>query len=450
MLKFIYLRSPDASIILSADHDDRLRRAFGRFSEERFRTDGAEVVAAYYGKNGCFLCDCQPTAERAPRLFLVERNGHKHIRREDKFGETGTPHSDACDFAYEPDEQKQLVKTWLPLRKNERQLRLVSDFSEDAPAPSSKFVSVSTRSRAPKLARILFSILHDAQIDRVHPTQNRGRLSKDKNDAILKAAHKFSVAPDRSLLDWIATSLPEYYELKRRLEAARSEGWNRPNGLFIGSFGKIEDKILYPTRNDKKPIPVVGDLSVFAEKDILRRPPYLVIGTMTFATKESTEVELLNAYVHPCFAWNDYLLVDSQIERDTLNLLINAHDWLWEKCRIEVTVEKPMYDLGAEETAEAREVCKPDFVLHYRRKGEPTKYVIVETMGYANPLYRERKLRMRSLFANIKGGEPPHPIIEYDRFKGMNTQMLDKEFMSAVCKAIIRGCAHSEPEDEQA
>jgi hypothetical protein len=287
----------------------------------------------------------------------------------------------------------------------------------------------------------LFSILHDAQTDRISPTQNRFRHRKNQNYAILKAALKFTVAPDRSLLDWIATSLPEYYELKHRLEAARSEGWKRPYGLYIDSFCKIEDKVLYPSRSDKKPIPVVGDLSVFGEKDTLRRSPYLVIGLMTYATKDSTEVELLNAYVHPCCAWDDYMLVDSQIERDTLFLLVKAHDFLWQHYHIEVTIEKPLYDLGSEKTVEAREVCRPDFVLRYRLKGKPIKYVIIETMGYADQIYRERKLRMRPLFANIEGGEPPHPIIEYDRFKGINPQMLDDEFIKKVCRTIMSGCS---------
>jgi hypothetical protein len=442
MLKFSFLRSLASPVLLPEDHDRKLRLAFGRCAEERYRAEGARIVSQYYGQNGCFQCDCRPDAERAPLLFLVTGN---HIRREEKVGGKGTPHDDNCDFAYEPDEQKHLVRTWQPLKKNERLLNLVKDFTDGDQQPSSTPSYISTRSRAPRLARILFNLLHEAKIDRLYSTEDLYGCAGLQNENLLRAAVKFFVTPERSLLDWIATSLPEFYELTRRLEVARSPEWNRPCGLFIETFGKIENKTLYPYRSDRKPIKVVGDLAIYGEKDHLRRPPYLVIGSMTFPTKESKTVELYNAYAHPCYRWDNFMLTDSKLERRTLELLVDCRDALVEKHGISVTIEKPVFDLGSTETDNPREVCKPDFVLHCRRGNSPYILVIIETMGYDDPIYRERKRRMRPLFETIKGGSPPHAVIEYDIFKReMKPTVIDDQFRKKVYTTILEKCAHTE------
>jgi hypothetical protein len=437
MLKFSQLRSLDSTVPLSADYDQKLRLAFGRCAAERYRPDGAKVVSLYYGQKGCFHCDCRPDAERPPLLFLVIGN---HIRREEKLGSKGTPHHDTCDFAYEPDEQKRLVKTWQRFRKNERLLKLAPDFADDDQQPSSTSFAISTRSPAPKLARILFNLLHETKLDRLYSTEDLYGDADIQKDNLLEAAAKFSVAPDKLLSDWIATSLPQFYELKKKLEK-RPVGWNRPCGLFIEVFRKIENKTLYPNRSDLKLIKVVGDLAVYGEKDHLHRAPYLVIGSMTFPTKDSKEVELYNAYAHPCYSWTNFILTDSKLERKTLELLAECSKVLIKQHGISVTIQKPVFDLGSTESDDARDVCRPDFVLHCRRGNSPYIFVIVETMGYDDPIYRERKRRMRALFENIKGGSPPHAVIEHDMFKReMKPDAIDEQFRKNVCAVIVEKC----------
>jgi len=144
MLKFAFLRSVYSSTPLPEDHDRKLRRAFGRFADECYRSEGARVLEFYYGKNGCFLCDCRPDTERPPMLFLVSGT---HIRREDMVSDKVTTHHDSCDFAYDTGEQKQLVQTWRPFRKNEHQLKLVPDFKDGNEQPSPTSSHIYTRSR---------------------------------------------------------------------------------------------------------------------------------------------------------------------------------------------------------------------------------------------------------------------------------------------------------------
>ncbi|MGB9154559.1 MAG: hypothetical protein WCD70_15905 [Alphaproteobacteria bacterium] len=437
MLKFSPLHSLDSSVPLPEDHDQKLRRAFGRFSEERYRSEGAWIVTSHYGKNGCFHCDCRPDVKPAPLLFFV--NG-KHIRREEKIGRDATPHHDSCDFAYEPDEQKQLIKTWLPFCDEERQLKLVPDFDEADMPPSSAPSFISTCSRAPYLARVLFNLLHEAKADRIPPTASIHGRNNSQAGHILKAAMNFSVAPDKSLLDWIALSDIDFFELKRRLET-RPEGWNRPCGLFIGIFDKIKNnKILYH-HNSNDTLKVFGDLLVYGEKNNLNCGPYLVIGTLTFPTREAKEIEVYDAYAHPCYDRGRLILVDNHIERSLFGHLDICRDWLAEHHDIAVTIEKPMFDLGPAKMKDAREVCKPDFVLRCRRKNGEQMLVIIETIEFDDADYRKRKRDLRPLLEQIKGVRSPHPIIEYDCLKReLTPYAINLQFRKDVCLAISGEC----------
>jgi hypothetical protein len=135
------------------------------------------------------------------------------------------------------------------------------------------------------------------------------------------------------------------------------------------------------------------------------------------------------------------MLTDSKLERATLELLVQCRDLMVQEHGITVTIEKPVLDRGSTETDNAREVCKPDFVLHCRRGNSPYIFVVVETMGYDDTVYRERKRRMRPLFETIKGGSPPHSVIEYDIFKReMRPEAFDEQFCQKVCAAILEKC----------
>jgi hypothetical protein len=439
MLKFSFHRSNGSPVLLSESDDRKLRLAFGRFGTEEHRIEGAKVVSNYYGSHGFFACDCRPDTKESPKLFLVEGT---HIRREDRDGGSGTPHHDSCDFAYDGAEQKQLIRTWRPLKKSEYQLNLVKDFVGDNYKTSPRPLFISTRSRAPKLAKTLFTLLHDSKIDRLYAKAPLWGDGEQQMAHILEAAKDFTVAPGLPLPDWLATSLRDFYSLKKKLAEAKAAGWNRPYGLFIEVFDRIKDKTLYPHRPDLKPIPITGDLAVFGEKEGLYRPPYLVIGSVTFPTSDAREAELYNVYAHPCLSRSRLLPVDSDLERETLQQLIKCRDWLSEKHNITVTIEKPLFDLGPAEGQDPRDLCRPDFVMRCRRGNSAARLlVIIETMGYKEADYRERKRRMKLLFENIKGGTPPHPVIEHDKLDPhLKFDAVDTQFRTKVCSVIVEKC----------
>ncbi len=335
--------------------------------------------------------------QEPPLLFLVSGT---HIRRE--ADGKGTPHDEGCDFAREPAEQKRLVQSYKKPADIHR-LNLVRNFSTGS-VESSAQMSVSTKRSRPTLARVLCSLLRAANLDRFFSTTPLHGNREQQIDDLLNAAEVFSLTSDKPLKPWLATSLRDFYQLKERLDQSMDD-WKRPHGLFIESFDRIENNTLYPKRADLNPIPVTGRLTVFGEGEHLRRPPYLVIGLLSQPDAQTKKVELLNAYAHPCVAWDRFTLVDSQLERETLALLIACRDELAANFDINIGIKKPLFDMGPEESDDPRELCLPDFVLNCR--GEKAKYpsVVIETMGFDDPTYRQRKQRacVLCLSASAKG-----------------------------------------------
>jgi hypothetical protein len=419
---------------LSLDEDIKLRNAFGRFAKIECRQAGIDVVSTHYQKHHWFHCDCRPDQERAPTLFLVSGN---HIQREPHDDPNVTAHDDGCEFARDPDEQKKLVRSYT-IPDNETQLSLVRKFSEAAvetnPEPRTRFVS--TKAPQPALATVLRSLLRRSKLNKLYPQAPlRGEKSKQVGH-LCEAAQEFTLAPGRSLNLWLATSLDELYWLKEKLNASIGD-WERPYGLFLETFDRIENNTLYPTRPDRKPIRVEGSLHIFGEGKELRRPPYLVIGLLSQPDRHAKKVELIKAYAHPCVAWNRLMLVDSRLERETLKLLIACRDRLAPQ-GIKVSIEKPLFDAGPPETDNAREVCIPDFLLRARGPKYDQRIVVVETMGYDDAKYRERKRRMRPLFEQIGPGPHPVPVIEHDRYLPNKTQgAIDAEFCEKVCMSLM-------------
>ncbi len=412
-----------------------MRLAFGRFAKVNSRKDGETVVSAHYEKQRWLHCDCRPDMKRAPTLFLV---GGTHIQREPTGA--GTPHREDCEFAREAPEQMRLLQSYREPPPKEEQLNLVRNFSDDSVPTLRCTQHVTTNRSRPTLARVLCALLYKANLHRFYPTDPMCGDRDNQLKHLEDAAESFFLAPNQKLSDWMATSLLQYYDLKKRLEE-QPKGWKRPHGLFIATFNRIENNILYPTRADRKPILVTGKLTTFGEGDVLRRPPYLVIGLVTQPKRDAKHVELLNAYAHPCVAWNRLTLVDSQLERETLALIFSCRDQLAKNHGIEMTIRKPLFDVGQPETEDSRELCLPDFVLSCRGAAVRHPLVVIETMGYDDPVYRERKRRMDALFERIGKSPDLVPVVKHDRFKpDMTDKEVDRLFCVAVCEAISGQC----------
>jgi len=228
-----------------------------------------------------------------------------------------------------------------------------------------------------------------------------------------------------------APALPELLAKVERTAPARFKRTRRPHGVLLAVVSGASQGRLHPLRGEA--IAVRGSIAVFGERDghdrdgaaeWQARAPYLAACLVGRATPDGP-VEVLKAYLHPCAGPGHLMLVDSDLERRTLAQLLRLQAWLLRQRGIQVAIEKPLFDIGyaAEPAAdtvddgkgksrpegdeEAREPCLPDFLLWARpapRGGHEA--VIVETMGYADVPYRERKARTHALMRRVLHGAP--------------------------------------------
>jgi hypothetical protein len=175
--------------------------------------------------------------------------------------------------------------------------------------------------------------------------------------------------------------------------------------------------------DDEIRLPVRGRISVFGERDgnsrdtpaeRAARAPYLA-ACLLGRPAATQPVTVLRAYAHPCVSARNLMLVDSNSERRTLDQLLRLQRWLRDKLDIRLEVEKPLFDILEEasgETGQVREPCIPDFILHAARvRPGGAATVAIETMGYADDIYRARKARTQCLMTRALGGSP---VVQHD------------------------------------
>jgi hypothetical protein len=193
-------------------------------------------------------------------------------------------------------------------------------------------------------------------------------------------------------------------------------------------------------------IPVRGRIALFGEspghetKDsYAARAPYLaacVVGRMD----KMGPVEVLSAYLHPCQSANHLMLMDSNCERETFLQLRSLQGWLARKRDMKVSIQKPLYDIapdpGPLEIEESRPPAIPDFLmLRSASNGFSGKTLIVETMGFADSEYRERKVRMHEIMSKALGGAR---IVQHDMQQGagVSAEARDRSFWMEAMRAM--------------
>lgn len=130
-------------------------------------------------------------------------------------------------------------------------------------------------------------------------------------------------------------------------------------------------------------ISLSADVKVHAGDCSPARFPMLAILKLGITNQQ---VGIQGMYAHPIVGVEDWMLVDSNLERKTHANLAEVCLWLKQKHQQKVTIEKPVFNW---QNAGER----PDFVLtHHGRQSD--KYFVVETMGYQNPEYLQRKSQM--------------------------------------------------------
>ncbi len=464
---------------LTADEDLALRRAFGRYGRIEDRTIGAVVVRRHQhsGAGRWFLCDCLGDVARPPALIPVTE---AHIRRH-----TEAPwpaHDPACDFYRDQAEQRLICGSYTrPAPRKPIPLVTRHKGSEHSKA------AVTGRSRdryRGRLATLLMMLLEKAGLTRVSPGQPVPSIA-DQYRALRASAREIELEEDVILASFLCTYLPALPELMAKLARTPPERFrrsHRPHGLLVTMAAEAAEGQIRPLRGD--PIPVRGEIAIFGERDghgqepagdRRARSPYLAACVVGRAGPEEP-VEVLKAYLHPCASPGHLMPVDSNLERQTLALLLSLQDWLGKRRQVRVTIDKPVFDLGwssapahAEDTAaarsdaeallaradevhrasramlrdlgikhrpggdeEARDPCLPDFILWAEADHRiQHRVVVVETMGFADEAYRHRKHRTHGLTSRILGGAP---VVEHDFYspEGIAQGQRDRQFWLAA------------------
>jgi len=239
---------------------------------------------------------------------------------------------------------------------------------------------------------------------------------------------------DIRLSDFLCTG----FERQDMLEGRIARGWGRwrnstrPHGLIIDTIHGVVPGGL--VKKDGQVLRIAGRISVFGEQDgdnrAARRPEDAIrpdrsyVAIVLFARPApDAPVTAYSAYVHPCWTMEDLLLVDSNLERSTLFQLSRTRSWVHRYDNVSFTIEKPLFDIGNAQAGDgdldeggdeadpvavaAPPVLLPDFIVHRHGHAEAgSTTVIVETMGYADTAYRERKARTVPAMSRALGGVP--------------------------------------------
>lgn len=408
----------DGTVGLAPEEDRLLRKAFGRYGgTPEARRAAASVVARYQqmGAGMWLLCPCRSVSGRNAVLVPVAQT---HVRRHE--ADRWPSHAPSCDFYRDPAEQNLLVGSYVgPV---DRPFSLARRFGAAEQQLKRSFVANSYATRRPGLARLLMRLVDEAGLQKI-PANWQPPPLVDQIKAVWGAARKVSLDAGVALPQFFCPSPGRIGELIEKIEAAPPCLFKRtrPHGVLIARIGSIRAGVLEPIAGEA--IPVRGRIAVFGERpgeesEIRTTPsvraPYLAACVVGRA-EDNGPVEVLSAYVHPCAGEHHLMLVDSDYERRTLRQLRHLQAWLSAKRGVSLAIEKPVFDLGPpcddDGFLEGRDPCLPDFILHATGAGA-RKTIIVETMGFADEVYRVRKARMHEIMSAALEGAPvvPHEM----------------------------------------
>ena len=253
------------------------------------------------------------------------------------------------------------------------------------------------------LANLLMNLLERAKLTRAQPGQVP-RIA-DQYAEIRKAAMRIELDVELPLSKYLCTyppALPEFMQRIGRTPVGRFKQSRRPHGLLIGVATEAAEGRIVPALGD--PFDVSGEIAIFGEEDghaqerrtgARERAPY-VMACVVGRRHPDEDVTVLRAYLHPCAKATWLLPVDSNHERGTLKQILSVGHWLADKRGVELTIEKPVFDLAPPSPRDdgkapaPHEPIIPDFIV----RASSGRSVVVETMGYELPAYRERKARM--------------------------------------------------------
>lgn len=252
------------------------------------------------------------------------------------------------------------------------------------------------RRQRPRLARLLLTLIEDAGINTVNPYQLPDQNARTWLDALAASAGAQEFIPDRRLSEIVrfqpAMSNTAQERLMQELESPDA---NWPAGkarvfyqIFMSDLVSREGVTFAWNGGERQFFPERG-VSINGESQEGVRPPYWVI--LAFRRGGKGDVICSEGYAHALFRRKCPVPVDSGLERQTLEGIAEVAKWLKGKAG-DLTLVKPLFDIEVDAEGEKGYVL-PDFIVRASMSGGRERTVVIETMGYTDDEYCERKAK---------------------------------------------------------
>lgn len=253
------------------------------------------------------------------------------------------------------------------------------------------------RTRRSRIARLLLSLIEDAGLNRLatlHPLPSRGVM--ESIGALRTVAENTEFIRGRQLSEIVrfspAMSENGREKLMQELERPNTHWPAGKTRMFFQVFMSDQvtrDEVLFRWPGGELPFRPERGLSINGEAQGGARPPYWVI--LAFRRGMDGTIICSEGYAHALFRRGCPVPVDSGLERATLESLSEVAGWLARKPEAPIlSVDKPLFDIEVSTDGEKGFVL-PDFILNARTNAGQHYRFIIETMGYTDEEYCERK-----------------------------------------------------------
>lgn len=255
----------------------------------------------------------------------------------------------------------------------------------------------SRRTRRPRIARLLLSLIEDAGLNRLaalHPLPSRSVRASIEALSIVAAEQEFARGRKLSEIVRFQPGMGDAgtEQLMRQLEQPDSHWPAGKTRMFFQIFMSDQvtrDEVVFRWPDGERTFKPERGVSINGEAQEGARPPYWVI--LAFRRGMDGTVICTEGYAHALYRRGCPVPVDSGLERNTLDGLVTVAGWMAKKpVAPGLSLEKPLFDIEVEIDGEKGFVL-PDFMVTARKADGSVHRIVIETMGYSDEDYCARK-----------------------------------------------------------
>ncbi len=370
------------------------------------------------------LCDCSEVSKPLMTMALSSKSNY-YLKRITLRGK----HVASCVFKEVENEYSASQSGRKPCsKKKPLLLHKRGSIEETRSKKSNVSFHSGMASKDSKLARVLYTWLFDARLNRLYLDKTMTLL--ERYQFLKKAAASYELANKINAADFLFT-YPDVDSIARKLKATKHQwsSYARPYALCITVADCIEGKTIQ-CHYKEKTIDVVlnGELKKSSGRIGANSGPYLVIFTVTDTQDDQGKYQPMNGFYVPVYSKNQLIPVDSGYERRVLQKLEQYARW-WQEKGIKTTLIKPLFDI--KEFCEGQ-LCasRPDFIIE-----TATQKYIFEVMGSHEEEYLTRKKR------TVKWMEAIGEVIEFDALHADQTKTWDeslKKHLNQLSALILK------------